>query len=125
VSLRFPHSLYPKYKPLLMLQSDYPLSSLYETKNLAKKIAEDQELDMKISFSDDRQTAVLGTICLSLSSFGVMYRGLLEEIDRRQKELFAGVAFDDPEWFGFRVPGIISDDNNRSQPIYYNRVLVP
>ena len=67
-----------------MRQSDYPLASLYHTKNLAKKIAEDQELDIKVSFSTDKQTAVLGAIPVTLSSFGVMYRGLLAEIEKKQ-----------------------------------------
>lgn len=119
VLLIFSYSIYPKYKSLLMLQSDYPLSSLYDTKNLAKKIAEDQELDLKVSLSEDRRTAVLGTICLSLSSFGVMYDSLLAEIETKQRELFGGISFEDAEWFGFRVPKIISDDNNRSQPGYW------
>ena len=102
-----------------MIQSDFPLSTLYHTKNLAKKIAEDQELDLKVSLSADRQTAVLGTICVTMASFGVMYRGLLEEVEKKQKELFSGVEFEDSEWFGFRVPEFIADDNNRSQPGYF------
>lgn len=104
---------------LLRLNSDYPLASLYHTKNLAKKIAEDQELEMKVSLSVDKYTAVLGSISVTLKGFGVMYRGLVAEIEQRQKELFGGVEFKAPEWFGFRVPEIIADDNNRSNPGYF------
>ena len=48
-----------------------------------------------------------------------MYQGLLAEIEKKQKDLFCGVNFDDPEWFGFRVPDLIADDNNRSEPGFW------
>jgi hypothetical protein len=112
-------SVYEKYKPLLLLQSNYPLSPLFHSKNLAKKISEDQELDHKVSLSTDKQTAVLGSISIHISSFGAMYRGLVAEIEQKQKELFGGVDFEDSEWFGFSVPEIIADNNNQSQPGYF------
>lgn len=102
-----------------MIQSDYPLSPLYHTKNLAKKISEDQVLECKVSLSTDKLTAILGSISIHVSSFGVMYRGLLEEVEKKQKELFGGVEFEDPEWFGFHIPEMIADDNNRLQPGYF------
>jgi hypothetical protein len=48
-----------------------------------------------------------------------MYRALVAEIGEKQQDLFGGVEFEDPEWFGFTVPEIIADDNNRSQPGYF------
>lgn len=113
------NSLLKDYQPLLLLQSDYPLSSLYHTKNLAKKVSEDQDLGHKVSLSADKSTAVLGSISVHITSFGIMYRGLVAEIEQKQSELFAGITFEDPEWFALTIPDIVSDDNNEIQPGYF------
>ena len=48
-----------------------------------------------------------------------MYRGLVAEIEQKEKELFGGIDFEDPEWFGLAIPDIISDDNNETRPGYF------
>ena len=48
-----------------------------------------------------------------------MYRGLVAEIEQKERELFGGIEFEDPQWFGLTIPDIISDNNNEIQPGYF------
>ena len=63
--------------------------------------------------------AILGSISVKLKSFGKMYRGLLSEVEKMQRELFGGIEFKDDEWFGFSPPEHIADDPNCNQPGYF------
>ena len=111
---------FEQFKSLLALQSDFPLSSLYHTKNLAKKLSEDQQFLSKVNICGvESDIAILGSISVKLKSFGVMYRGLLAEVKSMQKDLFGGVDFEDERWFGFKRPDIIADEPNCIQPGYF------
>ena len=96
------------------------LSALYHTKNLAKKMAEDQVFLSKVNIvGQESEIAILGVISVKLKSFGKMYRGLLTEVENLQQGLFGGVSFEDEEWFKFKVPDIIADDPNCIHPGYF------
>ena len=82
-------------------------------------MSEDQNYPSKVSVCGrDFDLAILGSISVKLKSFGAMYRGLLTEVEGKQRELFGGVEFDDEEWFGFKVPETIADEPNCFQPGY-------
>jgi hypothetical protein len=100
-----------------MIRSDYPLSPIYSTKNLAKVISQDQELGDKVNFvGPDMETAVLGRITVNLKSFGELYRKLLDEVKQMQEDLFGGIGFEDEEWISFTVPKDLVDEVNTSRP---------
>ena len=80
------YRVYEKYKHLLMLRSDYPLSPIYSTKNLAKKISRDQERRDKVNLvGEKKDTIILGRIVIKLDGFGELYRKLLEESKEMQE----------------------------------------
>lgn len=94
-----------------MLQSDYPLCSIYHSKNLAKKISQDQMRNVKVDLvGSARDIVVMGPITVRIDGFGVLYRKLLEEIKELQEGLFGGIGFDDPEWIKFERPEFFRDD---------------
>lgn len=93
---------------------------MYHTKNLAKKMSEDQNYPSKVNICGrNNEIAIIGSISVKLKSFGTMYRGLLADAEKTQRELFGGVEFEDEEWFGFKVPEIIADEPNCLQPGYF------
>lgn len=99
----------------LLIRADYPLSSIYSSKNLAKKVSRDQERDIKVNFvGPGRETAIIGDITVKLSDFGEWYRRLLSETKELQADLFGGVGFDDEEWMSVQVPEDLVDDVNDS-----------
>lgn len=100
-----------------MIRSDYPLSPIYSTKNLAKRIARDQEQDDKVNFlGADKETIVLGSITIQLKGFGEWYRKLLDELKGMQEDLFAGIGFEDEEWISVTVPNGLVDEVNVTRP---------
>jgi len=100
-----------------MLRSDYPLSPIYSTKNLAKKVSRDQEWDDKVDFvGPDNETIVLGRLTLNLESFGNWYQKLLGELKDMQDDLFGGIGFDDEAWISVVVPNDIVDEVNSRHP---------
>ena len=102
-----------------MIRSDYPLSPIYSTKNLAKIISRDQEHSNKANLvGRDMDTAILGKITVKIQSFGELYRKLLEEINEMQADLFGGIGFNDEEWMLFQVPEHLTDLVNYNQPGY-------
>ena len=112
--------VYDRYKYLLLLRSDYPLSPIYSTKNLAKKTSRDQERNDKVNMvGDEFETAALGSILINIKSFGILYRKLLDEVKFLQQDLFGGIDFEDEDWFSFEVPDIILDLVNSREPGYF------
>lgn len=100
-----------------MIRSDHPLSPIYSTKNLAKKISRDQEREDKVSFvGPGNKTAILGKITVTLESFGEWYRKLLREVTELQEDLFGGIGFDDEEWLSVTVPEDLVDEVNTTRP---------
>ena len=102
-----------------MIFSDYALSPIYSSKNLAKRISQDQERDDKVNLvGTKKDTAILGKITVKLDSFGDLYRKVLEEVNDMQKDLFGGIGFEDEEWMPFKVPDPLVDLVNSSHPGY-------
>ena len=110
--------IYERYKHLLLLRSDYPLSPIHSTKSLAKKVSHDQERNDKVKFFESG-TAVLGSITIKVKSLGELYHKLLDEVKLLQQELFGGVDFEDKDWFSFKVPDAIVDLVNSRDPGYF------
>lgn len=102
-----------------MKRSDYPLSPIYSTKNLAKKVSQDQEHPDKVNLvGPDKDIAILDRITVKIGAFGVLYHKLLDEINELQDNLYAGIGFDNPEWFSFQVPDPLVDLVNFNHPGY-------
>jgi hypothetical protein len=103
-----------------MIRSDYPLSPIYSSKNLAKKLSRDQQLDDNVNLvGPGKDTAIIGSIAVKMESFGELYRKLLEEVNEMQKDLFGGIDFDDEEWISFKVPDPLVDRVNCGDPGYF------
>ena len=100
-----------------MIRSDYPLSPIYSTKNLAKKVSQDQERDNKVNFvGAGKETVILGKITVKLGDFGVWYHKLLGELKELQEDLFGGIGFEDEEWISVTVPEDLVDEVNTNSP---------
>lgn len=111
--------VYERYKHLLMIQSDYPLSLIYSTKNLAKRMSQEQEHGNKANFfGPEQELAIIDGITVGLKDFGELYRKLLEEIKTMQEGLFGGIGFDDEEWMSFKYPEKLTDLVNNIDPGY-------
>jgi len=118
------YRVYKTYKHLLMIWSDYPLSPIYSTKNLAKKVSRDQEQGDKVSFvGPGNKTAILGKITVKLRSFREWYWKLLDEVKGMQENLFGGIGFNNEEWMSVTVPGELMDEVNVSYPGFCFREL--
>lgn len=103
-----------------MIRSDYPLSPIYSSKNLAKKLTRDQNLGDKVNLSGKgKDTATLGDITVKIQRFGELYRKLLEEVKEMQDDLFGGIGFGDEEWFPFKIPDPVVDLVNDDTPGYF------
>jgi hypothetical protein len=112
-------SVFSKYQPLLLKRSDYALSPIYSTKNLAKTISREQERADKVNLTGpEKDIAILGNITVNMNSFGELYRRVLDEINEMQEDLFGGIGFNDPEWFSFTVPDPLVDLVNFNHPGY-------
>ena len=111
--------VYQEYQHLLLIRSDYPLSPIYSSKNLAKKISRDQERDDKVNLvGPGKELAILGKIAVRLDSFGVLYKKLLEEVNEMQEGLFGGIGFEDEEWLSLKLPENLVDLVNSNHPGY-------
>ena len=100
-----------------MIKSDYPLSPIYSTKNLAKTVSRDQEHKTKANFvGAGSRTVILRKIKINLETFGRWYSKLLDEVKGLQADLFGGIPFDDEEWLSVTVPEILVDDVNLNTP---------
>lgn len=83
-------------------------------------MSEDHVFSSKVTIcGQNMDVAILGSISVKLGSFGRMYRNLLVEVERAQRDLFGGIDFEDEEWFGFKVPMYIADEPNCIQPGYF------
>lgn len=74
-------SMFKSHQKYMLLNSDYPLSHLYNMRNLLKKVREDEEKMPKVSLtSDDCQTVVVDNIAASLDGIGNIFQGILQDI---------------------------------------------
>jgi hypothetical protein len=111
--------VFKEYQCLLLKRSDYALSPIYSTKNLAKKISQDQERADKVNLvGPEKDIAILDRITVKMEAFGELYRKVLEEVNEMQEDLFGGIGFKDEEWFAFEVPDPLVDLVNFSHPGY-------
>lgn len=102
-----------------MKRSDYPLSPIYSTKNLVKKISQDQERADKVNLVGPvKDIAILDRITVKMDAFGELYRKLLQEVNELQEDLFGGIGFNDEEWFSFEEPDPLVDLVNFNHPGY-------
>lgn len=111
--------IFKEYQPLLLKRSDYPLSPIYNTKNLAKKVSADEERADKVNLiGPEKNIAILGRITVRMDAFGELYRQVLDEVNQMQEDLFGGIPFGDKEWFSFEVPNPLVDLVNFNHPGY-------
>lgn len=111
------YRVYKTYQDFLLIRHDYPLSPIYSTKNLAKKISGDRERENKVNFTGpENKTAILKNLTVKLETFGDWYWKLLDELKRLQVDLFGGVGFEDEEWLSVTVPDPLLDEPNLSSP---------
>lgn len=107
------------YCEYLSLQSDFCLSSLYHSRNLLKRISEDeikQRLSVELVGPPGKRTSVLirGTL-VDLRNIGKMFYILLDEVKKRRTELLHGI---DLEKY-IQLPDIIVDEVNNNSPGFY------
>ena len=96
------------------------MSPIYSTKNLAKKVAHDQERNDKVNMVGvEKDITILGRISVKIKSFGELYQKLLNEVNEMQADLFGGIGFDDEEWISFEVPNPLMDLINSTDPGYF------
>ena len=111
--------IFKQYQSLLLKRSDHPLSPIYSSKNLAKKISQDQERANKVNLvGPKKDIAVLDRITVKMENFGELYQKVLNEVNEMQEDLFGGVSFNDEVWFSFEVPDPLVDLVNFSHPGY-------
>jgi len=101
----------------LLIRSDYPLSAIYSTKNLAKAASREEEREDKVNIvGPGKQTVILGKITVKICGFGELYWKLLDETKEMQEDLFGGIGFEDEEWISVTVPEDLVDEVNASHP---------
>lgn len=107
------------YYEYLSLQSDFCLSPLYHSRNLLKRISEDeikQRVSVELVGPPGKQTSVLirGTL-VDLCDIGKMFYLLLDEIKKRRTELLHGIDLEKH----VQLPDIITDEVNNNSPGFY------
>lgn len=102
-----------------MKRSDYLLSPIYSSKNLAKKVLQNQKQANKANLvGPDKDTAILGKITIKMDASGKLYQRILGEVNKLQNDLFGGISFEDKEWFSFKMPDPLVDLVNSGHPGY-------
>jgi hypothetical protein len=106
-------SVFQYYRKYVLLQSDYPLCTLYNDRNLLKVMTEDEARQPKVSLTgEDNRTAVVDGIAVGLDGIGDMFRGLLQDIEERERTITLGLSASDPR-FRTTVPDLFVDQCNR------------
>ena len=81
----------PAFLKYLLLQSGFPLSAIYHTRNQLKKLKNEEERIPGTNIINSFQTVVIGGSSVDLSSIGVMFHKLFDEIRERKKQLLEGI----------------------------------
>lgn len=114
-----PCRAYGHYQKFLALQSDFCLSPIYHTRNLLKKIAEDEVKlgpSVQLVGPPKKRTGVLiRGVIVDLSDIGKMFYSLLDEIKQRRMALLPGI---DVEQY-VQLPDVIVDEVNNPSPGFY------
>lgn len=108
--------MYENCKQYLALNSDYPLSVLYNDRNLLKKLVEDQERDPTVSMIG--RTAVVHDTVVRLDDIGDMYRSLLKEMSELEHEITQGLSDTDGR-FRLGLPSLPTDEPNNSYTDFF------
>ena len=105
----------PAFQRYLLLQSDFPLSALYHTRNQLKRLKNEQERIPGTNIIDNFQTVVISGSSVDLSNIGVMFHKLLDEIRERRKQLLEGIDLETI----IQVPNELPDEPNNISPGFY------
>ena len=110
---------YKGFSSQLSLQSDYCLSPLYHSRNLLKKISE-EECKLRLSVQligtpGKRDGFVVGGIPVYIHDIGHMFYGLLDEVKQRRTRLFSEIDLEEY----IELPSIIYDEVNNTTPGFY------
>lgn len=113
------NSVHEKYQQYLRLKSDFCLSPLYTSRNLLKRIAEDevkQGPSVELVGPPGNRTGVLikGTV-VDLRDIGKMFHSLLDEIKHRRAKLLSGIGLEQH----IQLPDTITDQINNNSPGFY------
>lgn len=106
-------SVFDDFKNTVALNSDYPLSPLYNRRNLLKKMAEDETNRPRVSAcGEDNCTAVVDDIVVNVNGIGDMFRGLLKDIQDNERAITKGLSEFDPR-FQILIPRLFVDQPNK------------
>jgi len=94
-----------------MLGSDYPLSLLYSTRNLLKKLVDAQTLQPTVNIVG--QTAIIHDTAVRLDEIGGMFRSLSDEIAELEREITLGLCDTHPS-FQLDLSVMLSDEPNNT-----------
>ena len=107
-----PFSVYSDLNKFLRLGSDYPLSPLYDNRNLLKKLSEDHTQQPIVNIVG--RTAIIHDTTLRLDDVGDMFRALLKEISDEERGITQGLFDTDPR-LQFNLPTELSDEPNNTR----------
>jgi hypothetical protein len=105
----------PPFKPYLLLQSDYPLSFLYHTRNRLKKLAKVEQHAASLKLVNDFRTVIIGKSTVTLDGIGAMFHQLLDSIQQRRRKLLGGFELEDQ----VKIPDILVDEPDNENPGFY------
>ena len=112
-----------EYRHCLLKESDCALSTLYDDKNLLKKMSEDEELQPRVSLCEqDHRTAYLDGIVINIGGIGKMFHGLTKDIDALERSITKGLSATDPR-FRIEIPKqFVDEPNNGSIDFWFPKV---
>lgn len=105
----------PLFQQYISLQSDYPLSPLYHTRNLLKKLSKMQTHAINLNLINNFQTIIIGKSTVTLDGIGAMFHGILDSIKQRRKELLGGIDLEEL----VRIPDALIDEPDNQTPGFY------
>lgn len=105
--------MFEEYRKYVLLNSDYPLSNLYNDRNLLKVMADDERLRPRVSAcGEDNRTAIVDDIVVNVDGIGSMFRGILKDIEGEEREITRGLSETDAR-FRIKLPKNFVDEPNR------------
>jgi hypothetical protein len=111
----WPLRVEPTYRPYLSLQSDHPLSALYHSRNMLKKLSKDHVPSDGLDIVDNFRTVIIGDSTIPLSSIGVIFHKLHNEIREGWKKLLMGFDLETV----IEVPDTLYDQPDNLTPGFY------
>ena len=108
-----------RFRPYISLQSDYPLSALYHSRNLLKKFRNEQEQEINVNLLEDFRTIIVGNSTVTVNGIGAMFHALLDEIKERRKGLLMGI---DLEELVTCPNGLVDEPDNVTPGFYFGEI---